>query len=140
MKRHIILTALALITSGSINAASMNQELCTTTSFEVFGEPKQTVRDCANPDESFRVMVSIDGSTFPEQGIGLVVPQTYYEQNGHKSVMLTIQVTKDVNVYTIRFQSTGNGQVVYWKGNMKPGEHRSLKVDGHNVGVHFTRQ
>lgn len=139
MKFQIIATALALSIS-SMATASSNQFLCTTTSFEAFGEPKQTVRDCADPDETFWVAVTIDGVNLMPQGIGLIVPQTSSRQRGDEMHSLTVQVTKKENEYTVRFQQVSNGQSIYWSGIMLPGHQQDVTIKGHKINILFERQ
>ncbi|EPT0813948.1 TPA: hypothetical protein ACUU9M_004214 [Yersinia enterocolitica] len=140
MKLHIIISALSLIISSSANAAKVNQELCSTVTFQAFGEPKQTVRDCADPHETFWAKVDINGVHFPIQGIGLIVPQTYHAQSSGESELLTIQVTKKEEAYNIRFQAIRDNKLINWSGMMIPGEHKSVNQDGNQIKVSFARQ
>lgn len=132
--------AFALIVAGFANSAFAGSDLCSTVTFQAFGEPEQTVKDCADPDEAFGVAVTIDGVNWMTQGIGLVVPQTQSYQRGDDMQFLTIQVTKEKNDYTVRFQQVSNGQSIYWSGIMSPGELRDITIKGHKVKVHFGRQ
>lgn len=140
MKINIITSALALIISSFAHAATVNQDLCSTVTFQAFGEPKQTVRDCADPHETFWVKVDINGVHFPIQGIGLIVPQTYHAQSSGESELLTIQVTKKEEAYNIRFQAIRDNKLINWSGMMIPGEHKSVNQDGNQIKVSFSRQ
>lgn len=140
MKLQIFIPALALVISGANYAANVKQELCTTTTYQAFGEPKQTVKDCADPYETFWVNVNIDGAAYPTQGIGLVVPLTYFEKNNESSKSLTVQITKSGDQYTVRFQAIRNNKVINWSGSILPGQDRSLNLNGSLVNVRFVRQ
>lgn len=139
MKFQVYIASMSLCLGGIANAAS-NQQLCTKTSFEAFGEPKQTVRDCADPDEMFWVIVSVDDLRYPPQGIGLVVPLTSSDNSGNISASLTTQVLKDVGKYTIRIQAVKNGEVINWMGIMRPDSEQILSINGKRVIVKFARQ
>lgn len=140
MKLQIIISALALIISSSANASTVNQDPCSTVTFQVFGEPKQTVRDCADPHETFWVKVDINGVHFPIQGIGLIVPQTYHAQSSGDSELLTVQITKKEEAYSVRFQAIRDHKQINWTGMMTPGEHKSFNQDGNQIKVSFARQ
>jgi hypothetical protein len=139
MKFQVYIASMSLCLWGIANAAS-NQQLCTKTSFEAFGEPKHTVRDCADPDEMFWVIVSVDDLRYPPQGIGLVVPLTSSDNSGNISASLTTQVLKDVGKYTIRIQAVKNGEVINWMGIMRPDSEQILSINGKRVIVKFARQ
>ncbi|MFS7223162.1 hypothetical protein AB6896_00070 [Rahnella inusitata] len=132
--------AFALILLGLSYSALANSDLCSTVTFEAFGEPKQTLRDCADPYESFWVALTIDGKRFMTQGLGLVVPQTSSQQRGDEMQSLTIQVTKNNNEYTVRFLRAINGQSIYWSGIMLPGHQQDVTIKGHKVNIRFERQ
>lgn len=132
--------AFALILLGLSYPALANSDICTTVTFEAFGEPKQTVRDCADPNESFWVSVTIDGVSFMTQGLGLVVPQTSSNQQGDEVQFLTTQVTKKNDEYTVRLLRAINGQSIYWSGIMLPGQKLDLTIKGHKVDIRFERQ
>lgn len=139
MKFQFYIASISLCLWGIANAAS-NQQLCTKASFEAFGEPKQTVRDCADPDEMFWVTVSVDDLRYPPQGIGLVVPLTSSDNSGNISASLTTQVLKDAGKYTIRIQAVKNGEVINWMGIMRPDSEQILSINGKRVIVKFARQ
>ena len=140
MNRRTTANAFALILLGFSYSALANSDLCSTVTFEAFGEPKQTVRDCADPYESFWVAVTIDGARFMTQGLGLVVPQTSSHQQGDEVQFLTIQVIKKNNEYTVRFLRAINGQSIYWSGIMLPGHQQGATIKGHKVNIRFERQ
>lgn len=140
MKTQTTANAFSLILLGLSYSALANSDLCTTVTFEAFGEPKQTIRDCADPYESFWVAVTIDGVRFMTQGLGLVVPQTSSHQRGDEVQFLTTQVTKKDNQYTVRFLRASNGQSIYWSGIMLPGHQQDATIKGHKVNIRFERQ
>ncbi|OOC13647.1 hypothetical protein BM451_10315 [Dickeya dadantii] len=140
MKIQVLIPALAFFISNASNAASEFPELCPTVTFEAFGEPKQTVKECGDPNESFWLLVEINGKPFPPQGIGLVVPQTHYAQSNGKSELLTLQAKKENQEYTVRFQAVRNEKTFNWAGVMIPGEVRSLTLNGSPVKIRFSRQ
>ena len=137
MKFQLITAAIALCLSGMVNAAS-DQLLCTPTTFEAFGEPKQTVKDCPDPDEMFWVIVSIDGLRYPPQGLGLVVP--LYSTDTSVSASITSQVTKDAEKYKVRIQAIKDREVLNWSGDMVPGTEKKLTLNGKNVTIKFAKQ
>lgn len=140
MNKRTTSNAFALILLGLSYSALANSDLCSTVTFEAFGEPKQTVRDCADPYESFLVTVTIDGLRFRTQGIGLVVPQTSSHQRADEVQFLTIQVTKKNSEYTVRFLRAINGQSIYWSGIMFPDREQDVIIKGHKVNIRFERQ
>lgn len=132
--------AFALILLGLSYPALANSDLCSTVTFEAFGEPKQTVRDCADPYESFWVSITIDDVRFMTQGLGLIVPQTSSHQESDDMQFLTVQVTKKNNKYTVRFLRALNGQSIYWAGIILPGQQQDVTIKGHKVNIRFERQ
>lgn len=139
MKARILFTTIALSISGIAGAAS-NQLLCTTTSFEAFGEPEQTVRDCPDPDEAFWVAVTIDGLRYPPQGLGLVIPMTSHDSSDDISAFLTTQVMKNADNYRVRIQAVKKGDVINWVGDIVPGTQKKITLNGKDVTISFTRQ
>lgn len=139
MKAQILFIAFALSITDIADAAS-NQHLCTTTSFEAFGEPKQTVRDCPDPDEAFWVVVTIDGLRYSPQGLGLVIPMTSHESRGDFSASLTTQVMKNAGIYRVRIEAVKNADVFNWAGDMVPGTQKMFTLSGKEVTISFARQ
>lgn len=137
MKFKMYVASMALCLSSMASATS-NQALCTTTSFEAFGEPRQTVKDCPDSNEMFWVMVSIDDLRYPPQGLGLVIPLSSNDNSIPASI--TSQVTKDVDKYKVRIQAVKDGDVINWSGEMAPGTEKKLTLNGKNVTVKFVRQ
>ncbi|MEG0870325.1 MAG: hypothetical protein RSG77_25255 [Hafnia sp.] len=137
MKFRLYIATLVLCLSGMSNAVS-DQLLCTTMSFEAFGEPKQTVKDCPDPDEMFWVMVTIDDLRYPPQGLGLVIP--LYSSDNSVPASITSQVTKEDEKYKVRIQAVKDRDVINWSGKMVPGTEKKLTLNGKNVTVKFARQ
>jgi len=119
-------------------SATNYQALCTTTTFEAFGEPRQTVKDCPDPNEMFWVTVSIDDLRYPPQGLGLVIPLSSSDNSIPASI--TSQVTKDADKYKVRIQAVKDGEVINWSGEMAPGTEKKLTINGKNVTVNFAKQ
>ncbi|EKQ7208778.1 hypothetical protein RQM28_014085 [Citrobacter freundii] len=137
MKFQMYIASIALCLSSVVNAAS-NQQLCNTTSFEAFGEPKQTVKDCPDPNEMFWVMVTIDDLRYPPQGLGLVIPLSSSDNSVPASI--TSQVTKEADKYKVRIRAVKDRDVINWSGDMVPGTEKKLTLNGKKVTVKFARQ
>ncbi|ELT0526162.1 TPA: hypothetical protein I8509_001411 [Citrobacter freundii] len=137
MKFQMCIASIALCLSSVVSATS-NQQLCNTTSFKAFGEPKQTVKDCPDPNEMFWVMVTIDDLRYPPQGLGLVIP--LYSSDNSVSASITSQVTKEADKYRVRIQAVKDRDVINWSGDMVPGTEKKLTLNGKKVTVKFARQ
>lgn len=137
MKFQMSIASIALCLSSVVSATS-NQQLCNTTSFKAFGEPKQTVKDCPDPNEMFWVMVTIDDLRYPPQGLGLVIP--LYSSDNSVSASITSQVTKEADKYRVRIQAVKDRDVINWSGDMVPGTEKKLTLNGKKVTVKFARQ
>ncbi|WP_282806571.1 hypothetical protein [Hafnia alvei] len=137
MKFQMYIASIALCLSSVVSAAS-NQQSCNTTSFEAFGEPKQTVKDCPDLNEMFWVMVTIDDLRYPPQGLGLVIPLS--SSDNSVSASITSQVTKEADKHKVRIQAVKDRDVINWSGDMVPGTEKKLTLNGKNVTVKFARQ
>jgi hypothetical protein len=138
------LKAIPLLIIGLYSSLSFGNTphaaLCTTTTYQAFGEPPKTIRDCAEDFEGFALGVTVNNLVFTTMLIGLEIPQAEQEQYNGNTATLTGQVTKAEKGYKVRIQASFNNETINYSIIMMPNETKSIALNGNNVIIKLAKQ
>lgn len=134
-----IMIVAATCFSGSVLAATPS--LCTTVTYQAFGEKEKTVRDCVDSNtENFFINAKFNNYTLPTLAVGLEIPSWVSETRPGEQKAFIGQVTKQNGVYTVRVQIELEGKKIITSVPIEVGSTKTVTVNGEKIQLNLRRQ